>query len=81
MAGTNRYEVKVRVRGELTPDWSTVLAGCSLSIEPDGSTLISGELADQAAVHGLLATVRDLGLSLISVESTALPPSASRFGG
>jgi hypothetical protein len=45
----------------------------------DGTTLVSGELADQAAVHGLLASIRDLGLSLISVETAAIP-SASPVG-
>ena len=46
-----------------------VLADLAVVPEPDGTTLVSGELADQAAVHGLLASIRDLGLSLISVET------------
>jgi hypothetical protein len=75
-----RYQVRVRVEGELAPAWSTVLADLAVTAEPDGTTLVSGELADQAAVHGLLAAIRDLGLSLISVETVAIP-SPSITGG
>jgi hypothetical protein len=63
----------VRVRGELDPAWSAALADLTLVAEPDGSTLLLGELADEAAVHGLLATIRDLGLSLVSVETASTP--------
>ena len=49
-----------------------------MAAEPDGTTLVSGELADQAAVHGLLAAIRDLGLSLISVETVAIPSRPPR---
>jgi hypothetical protein len=50
-----------------------------VAAEPDGTTLVSGELPDQAALHGLLAAIRDLGLSLISVgtvDPPAFPPEA-----
>jgi hypothetical protein len=75
-----RYRVRVRVQGELAPGWSAVLAGLALAPEPDGTTLVSGELPDQAAVHGLLGSIRDLGLSLISVETIAIA-SPSLLGG
>jgi hypothetical protein len=75
MADPTRHQVRVRVRGELAATWSTVLADCSVTAEPDGTTLVTGELADQAALHGLLAAIRDLGLSLISVETAAVPSS------
>ena len=71
MAGSTPYLVRVRVRGELAPAWSTVFAGLAVATEPDGTTLVRGELADQAAVHGLLAAIRDLGLSLVSLETVA----------
>jgi hypothetical protein len=77
---TVRYQIRVRVQGEIAPAWSTVLAGLAVAAEPDGTTLVSGELADQAAVHGLFAAIRDLGLSLISVETIAIP-SPSPLGG
>ncbi len=76
-----RYQTRVRVQGELAPAWSNVLADLAVAAEPDGTTLVSGELADQAALHGLLAAMRDLGLSLISVETVAIPRSSSPIGG
>lgn len=73
MAPSVPHQISVRVKGELGPTWSDVFADLALRAEPDGTTRISGELADQAALHGLLATIRDLGLSLISVETAADP--------
>lgn len=75
------YHVRIRVQGELDPTWSLVLADLAVAPEPDGTTLLSGQLVDEAAVHGLLAAIRDLGLSLLSVEALASPSSASRPGG
>ena len=75
-----RYQVRVRVQGELDPAWSTLLGDLAMATEPDGTTLVSGELPDQAAVHGLLASIRDLGLSLISVDTVAIP-SPTPHGG
>jgi hypothetical protein len=75
-----RYRVRVRVQGELPSGWSAVLAGLAVDPSPDGTTLVSGELPDQAAVHGLLGSIRDLGLSLISAETIAIP-SSSQLGG
>jgi hypothetical protein len=60
-----RYEI--RIRGRLDARWVTWFDGLTLQSEPDGITLISGAVADQAALHGLLQRVRDLGLSLVSV--------------
>jgi hypothetical protein len=80
MHRATRYQVRVRVRGELAPGWSAVLADLAVVPGLDGTTLVSGELPDQAAVHGLLGSIRDLGLSLISVETTSIP-SPSPLGG
>ena len=68
------YHVRVRVDGELDPAWwSGVFSALAVTAEPDGTTLFSGEVADQAALHGLLATIRDMGLSLISADTAAVP--------
>ncbi len=75
------YDVRVQVQGELAPTWSSVLANLAVVAQPDGTTLVSGVLVDQAEVHGLLAAVRDLGLSLVSVETVAIPRSPSPTGG
>jgi hypothetical protein len=60
-----RYEI--RLKGHLAPRWAAWFDGLSLSIEDDGTTIISGLVADQAALHGLLHRVRDIGLPLVSV--------------
>jgi hypothetical protein len=65
-----RYEI--RLRGRLHARWSTWFDGLTVSHDGDGTTVISGWVADQAALHGLLQRVRDLGLPLISV--TRLQP-------
>lgn len=81
MAGSTRYRIRLRLDGELAPAWSTMFAGLAVATEPDGTTLVSGELADQAAVHGLLDAIRDLGLSLVSVETDAIPRPSNQIGG
>jgi hypothetical protein len=78
VANATRYTVRIRVRGELARTWSPVLAGLDVAAAADGTTLVSGELVDQAALHGLLGSVRDLGLTVLSVESHAVTQSSSR---
>jgi hypothetical protein len=67
--GPARYEI--RIAGTLDPRWAAWLDGMDLTPVGDGFTLVHGVVADQAALHGLLARLRDLGLPLISV--TRLP--------
>ena len=62
---TTGYEI--RIEGHLDRRWTARLDGLSMRHEADGSTVISGPIVDQAALHGLLQRVRDLGLPLISV--------------
>jgi hypothetical protein len=61
-----RYEL--RVEGVLDQRWSEWFDGLEISSEPGGVTVLSGPVADQAALHGLLAKVRDLALPLLSVR-------------
>jgi hypothetical protein len=63
-----RYEIGVQ--GVLDQHWSAWFDGLQLSSEPGGVTVAAGEVADQAALHGLLAKARDLGLPLLSVHRT-----------
>jgi hypothetical protein len=66
----NRHEAgryEIRIRGHLDARWAAWFDGLSLSLESDGTTLIRGPVADQAALHGLLQRVRDVGLPLVSV--------------
>jgi hypothetical protein len=50
--------------------WSRWFDGMDIALTEDGNTQISGQLADQAALHGVLAKIRDLGIVLISVQRT-----------
>jgi hypothetical protein len=62
-----RYEI--RVEGVLDERWSGWFDGLQVASQPSSSvTVIAGQIADQAALHGVLAKVRDLGLPLISVR-------------
>lgn len=59
---------EIRVRGHLGPQWSDWFEGFAVTLEDNGATLLAGPVADQAALHGLLRNVRDLGLPLLSVQ-------------
>ena len=61
---------EIRIQGRLEGRWSAWFDGMELVADDDGSTLIRGQVADQAALHGLIQKVRDLGLPLISVTNT-----------
>lgn len=61
---------EIRVQGRLDDRWSSWLDGLDLSRRDDGTTVLSGPLPDQAALHGVLRKVGDLGLSLLSVTRT-----------
>jgi hypothetical protein len=61
-----RYEI--RLAGHLDAHWTAWFDGMTVGRQNDGTTVISGPVADQAALHGLLQRVRDLGLPLVSVE-------------
>ena len=67
-----RYEV--RVRGHLDPHWSAWFGGLTVTHEDDGTTTLRGPVTDQAALHGLLAKVRDVGATLISVTPDGTGP-------
>jgi hypothetical protein len=59
---------QLRVKGHIAGDWFASLCEVRVLWEDDGATRIVARLPDQAALHGLLARVRDLGLTLLSVE-------------
>lgn len=58
---------EIRVRGHLGPSWSECFGGLKVINEQSGETRLSGLIADQAALHGILGRIRDLNLTLISV--------------
>jgi hypothetical protein len=59
---------EIRIAGHLPARWSAWFEGLAIALEPDGTTLLSGPVADQAALYGLLRRVRDTGLTLIAVN-------------
>ena len=61
---------EICLQGRLDQRWSTWFDGLELTTGEDGTTTVRGPVADQAALHGLLARVRDLGVPLISVRRT-----------
>jgi len=58
---------QIRVKSHLGSDWTDWFEGLTITLEEDGDTLLTGPLIDQAALHGLLKKVRDLGMPLLSV--------------
>ncbi len=57
----------IRIKGRLDARWSEWFEGLAVTHTEDGDTILHGPVADQAALHGLLARVRDLNLTLVSV--------------
>jgi hypothetical protein len=71
-----RYRIKVA--GTLDDSWSAWFDGLTIMHDADGDTILEGAVRDQAALHGLIAKVRDLGLTLIAVTAVSAfrPPTA-----
>ncbi len=59
---------EIRLKGHLETRWVKWFNGLAITLEENGNTLLRGPVADQAALHGLLKKVRDLGLTLLSVN-------------
>ena len=76
-------EYRIRVAGHLDEHWSPWFGDLTVSHDSDGATSITGVVADQAQLHGLLAKVRDLGVTLLSVQvcdpaATVAQPAPTR---
>jgi hypothetical protein len=68
---TNPYPpivYEIRIMGHLDSQWADWFEGLSITLEENGDTLLTGPVLDQAALHGLLKKVRDLGMPLVSVS-------------
>jgi hypothetical protein len=59
---------QIRLKGHLGRQWTDWFDGLTITLEDNGDTLLTGPVADQAALHGLLKKVRDLGLTLLSLN-------------
>ncbi len=68
---------EIRIKGHLDDRWAEWFEGLTITLEEDGDTLLTGPIIDQAALHGLLKKVRDLGLPLVSVCPLEPGPTAT----
>ena len=59
---------QIRIKGQLDSEWTDWFGGLTITLEDNGDTLLTGPVVDQAALHGLLKRVRDLGMLLVSVS-------------
>jgi hypothetical protein len=73
-APANPDTYDIRIRGHLDQHWANELGVPELIHEEDGTTVLRGATADQAALHGLLQRIRDLGITLIAVTPTHPKP-------
>ena len=64
---------QIRIEGHLGPRWGDRFGGMTITLEDKGDTLLTGPVVDQAALHGLLRKVRDLGMPLISAMRVRPP--------
>ena len=72
MNDARSLQYDVRVKGQLDARWTAWFDGLSLTNESDGTTTIRGPVVDQAALHGLLQKLRDIGIPLVSVTQVDL---------
>lgn len=68
---------QIRIKGHLDSQWTDWFEGLTITLEDNGDTLLTGPVMDQAALHGLLKKVRDLGLPLVSVSPLKPGPSTT----
>ena len=59
---------QIRIKGHLSHHWAEWFEGLTITLEDNGETLLTGPVVDQAALHGVLKKVRDLGMPLLSVN-------------
>ena len=67
--GAMMQQVEIRIEGHLDQSWADWLDGFTLTHTDAGETILTGDVRDQAALYGLIAKLRDLGVKLISVNS------------
>jgi hypothetical protein len=68
---------QIRLKGHLAREWTDWFESLTITLEEDGDTLLTGPVVDQAALHGLLKKVRDLGLPLVSVNQAQIDETHS----
>jgi hypothetical protein len=66
---------QIRIKGHLGREWTDWFGGLAITLEDNGETLLTGSVVDQAALHGVLKKVRDLGMPLLSVVCVKPDPA------
>ncbi|MFN2226032.1 MAG: hypothetical protein ACK2UY_06985 [Anaerolineae bacterium] len=69
---------EIRIESHIGDSWSPWFEGMTIRHEESGETVLSGPLADEAALHGVLAKIRDLGLPLVEVKRLPTAPAATQ---
>jgi len=64
--------VEIKIKGQIDEHWSDWFESLTITHTTQGETILSGQVVDQAALHGLLAKLRDLGLSILSVNAVEI---------
>jgi len=77
---SNAQYYEIRLKGHLEARWVKWFDGLAITLDKNGDTLLSGPVADQAALYGLLKKVRDLGLPLLSVNVVQINRTNSKKG-
>ena len=72
---------EIRLKGHLGREWTDWFGGMAVDLTEEGDTLLTGPVADQAALHGLLKKARNLGLPLISINPIELDPAEATSAG
>jgi hypothetical protein len=68
---------RIRIQGQIDSQWADWFDEMTITLEEDGNTLLTGQVIDQAALHGLLKKIRDLGMPLVSICSSQTENSGS----
>lgn len=72
---------QIRIKGHLGRQWADRFAELNITLEEDGTTLLTGPVVDQAALHGILRRIRDLGIPLLAVNAVGRNPSGPTIAG
>ena len=70
---TKGEKVQIRVKGRLDPSWSEWLGGLNISVDPDGNTLLTGQVVDQPALQGILSKLYAMNLHLLALKVNGEP--------